>query len=284
MQTPTSAAPEPGPRAAGPPAPPSHPQAMVPRDCRSRRGRPPGRSGRFRCPAFPRPAGVRAVSAAAAREREDAGDGRGQGRGERRGPRSGGRSPAAGGDLGQPVRFRPECCASLRNQVDSLLDQRADLTAQAQRPALRRSPVGTPDSSSDPAPPRGSGSRRRHARERPGDRGRRGVDPGGRSARVECFRGNCASSRRPAPAPRRARATRSGSWWRSPCPPRRQGLRRRPHRPVGAPRATRPALPPASDYDCAGGSGNGPEYTGFVTVTGSDPYGLDTDGDGVGCE
>jgi len=45
-----------------------------------------------------------------------------------------------------------------------------------------------------------------------------------------------------------------------------------------------PCLPPASDYDCAGGSGDGPAYTGFVRVTGSDPYGLDADGDGVGCE
>ena len=45
-----------------------------------------------------------------------------------------------------------------------------------------------------------------------------------------------------------------------------------------------PCLPPASDYDCSGGSGDGPEYTGYVRVTGSDPYGLDADGDGVGCE
>jgi hypothetical protein len=45
-----------------------------------------------------------------------------------------------------------------------------------------------------------------------------------------------------------------------------------------------PCLPPASDYDCSGGSGDGPEYTGYVTVTGSDPYGLDADGDGAGCE
>ena len=45
-----------------------------------------------------------------------------------------------------------------------------------------------------------------------------------------------------------------------------------------------PCLPPASDYDCARGSGDGPAYTGFVRVTGSDPYGLDADGDGVGCE
>jgi hypothetical protein len=40
------------------------------------------------------------------------------------------------------------------------------------------------------------------------------------------------------------------------------------------------ALAPASDYDCAGGSGNGPKYTGPVRVTGSDPYDLDRDGDG----
>lgn len=42
--------------------------------------------------------------------------------------------------------------------------------------------------------------------------------------------------------------------------------------------------PSASDYDCEGGSGNGPYYTGEVTVVGEDHYGLDADGDGVGCE
>lgn len=45
-----------------------------------------------------------------------------------------------------------------------------------------------------------------------------------------------------------------------------------------------PCLPPASDYDCEGGSGNGPAYTGMVEVTGTDIYGLDADGDGIGCE
>ena len=46
-----------------------------------------------------------------------------------------------------------------------------------------------------------------------------------------------------------------------------------------------PCLTPASDYDCAGGSGDGPEYVyGVVAVTGSDPYGLDADNDGYGCE
>jgi resuscitation-promoting factor RpfB len=45
-----------------------------------------------------------------------------------------------------------------------------------------------------------------------------------------------------------------------------------------------PCLPPAYDYDCIGGSGDGPEYTGLVRVTGSDPYGLDADNDGYGCE
>lgn len=45
-----------------------------------------------------------------------------------------------------------------------------------------------------------------------------------------------------------------------------------------------PCLPPASDYDCIGGSGDGPKYTGYVTVTGSDPYGLDSDNDGAACE
>lgn len=40
----------------------------------------------------------------------------------------------------------------------------------------------------------------------------------------------------------------------------------------------------ASDYDCAGGSGNGPYYTGRVYVYGPDVFGLDRDGDGIGCE
>ena len=40
----------------------------------------------------------------------------------------------------------------------------------------------------------------------------------------------------------------------------------------------------ASDYDCDGGSGNGPKYTGSVRVVGDDPFGLDRDGDGIGCE
>jgi len=40
----------------------------------------------------------------------------------------------------------------------------------------------------------------------------------------------------------------------------------------------------ASDYDCAGGSGNGPYYTGKVRVIGPDVFGLDRDGDGWGCE
>ncbi len=43
-------------------------------------------------------------------------------------------------------------------------------------------------------------------------------------------------------------------------------------------------LPYSSDYDCAGGSGNGPSYTGVVFVIGPDDYGLDADHDGVGCE
>lgn len=44
-------------------------------------------------------------------------------------------------------------------------------------------------------------------------------------------------------------------------------------------------VPIASDVDCAGGGGNGPAYVkGPVTVIGKDIYGLDRDGDGVGCE
>ena len=42
--------------------------------------------------------------------------------------------------------------------------------------------------------------------------------------------------------------------------------------------------PYASDYDCAGGSGNGPKYTGPVRVVGPDDFDLDRDGDGFACE
>ena len=44
-------------------------------------------------------------------------------------------------------------------------------------------------------------------------------------------------------------------------------------------------LDPASyDYDCEGGSGDGPGYTGAVRVVGDDPFALDRDGDGWACE
>lgn len=39
-----------------------------------------------------------------------------------------------------------------------------------------------------------------------------------------------------------------------------------------------------SDYDCYGGEGNGPGYTGEVTVVGPDKYDLDNDDDGIGCD
>lgn len=43
--------------------------------------------------------------------------------------------------------------------------------------------------------------------------------------------------------------------------------------------------PNASDYDCAGGSGNGPKYVqGPIRVVGDDHYDLDSNGDGTACE
>ena len=61
-----------------------------------------------------------------------------------------------------------------------------------------------------------------------------------------------------------------------------------PQPPAPSPRDCQgysPCIPRGPDVDCAGGSGNGPRYVrGPVTVNGSDPYGLDSDGDGVGCE
>lgn len=44
-------------------------------------------------------------------------------------------------------------------------------------------------------------------------------------------------------------------------------------------------VPIASDVDCAGGGGNGPEYVkGPVRVIGTDIYDLDRDRDGIACE
>lgn len=67
---------------------------------------------------------------------------------------------------------------------------------------------------------------------------------------------------------------------------------RKPPATTSAPaRNCDPAYPDAclrdgiGDYDCAGGSGNGPNYVdGPITVRAPDPFGLDSDGDGVGCE
>ncbi len=43
--------------------------------------------------------------------------------------------------------------------------------------------------------------------------------------------------------------------------------------------------PNVSDYDCAGGSGNGPYYvSGPFRVVGTDHYRLDADHDGIACE
>ena len=73
-----------------------------------------------------------------------------------------------------------------------------------------------------------------------------------------------------------------------------------PPPPSTAPPAPPPTAPPQNchpsyegeclkvgigDYDCAGGSGNGPNYVeGTVRVVGPDEFDLDRDGDGLGCE
>jgi hypothetical protein len=42
--------------------------------------------------------------------------------------------------------------------------------------------------------------------------------------------------------------------------------------------------PYSPDYDCEGGSGDGPDYTGTVEVLGYDEFGLDSNNNGIGCE
>jgi hypothetical protein len=64
-----------------------------------------------------------------------------------------------------------------------------------------------------------------------------------------------------------------------------------PPPPTSPPRNCDPSYPDvclnpnAEDYDCAGGSGNGPLYVeGPISVRPPDPFDLDADDDGVGCE
>lgn len=96
-------------------------------------------------------------------------------------------------------------------------------------------------------------------------------------------------------AAKKARTAEKGAW--GACRAKLDSLRpfqtRKPLPPAPppAPRNCHPSYrgecldPSVSDYDCAGGSGNGPGYVyGTVRVVGSDPYGLDADGDGYGCE
>lgn len=70
------------------------------------------------------------------------------------------------------------------------------------------------------------------------------------------------------PSPPAARSVQSNAGNSSNCHPSYSGCLRRG----------------AGDYDCAGGGGNGPNYTGKVHVTGPDEFDLDRDGDGWGCE
>ena len=64
-----------------------------------------------------------------------------------------------------------------------------------------------------------------------------------------------------------------------------------PPSPTAPPRDCDPSYPDAcldpnaEDYDCAGGSGDGPKYVeGPIRVRPPDPFDLDRDGDGWGCE
>jgi endonuclease YncB( thermonuclease family) len=91
------------------------------------------------------------------------------------------------------------------------------------------------------------------------------------------------------PAEREARDGGLGLWGPKPTP-----------KPMATPTPKRTSRPQPSnchpsyagaclkmgigDYDCAGGSGNGPNYTGIVRVVGYDEFDLDRDGDGYGCE
>jgi endonuclease YncB( thermonuclease family) len=72
---------------------------------------------------------------------------------------------------------------------------------------------------------------------------------------------------------------------KSQCPPPPQPQPDSPAPPPPDCQGYSPCLTPGPDYDCEGGSGDGPRYVpGPVSVNGSDPYDLDRDGDGTGCD
>jgi micrococcal nuclease len=103
-------------------------------------------------------------------------------------------------------------------------------------------------------------------------------------------------------AQRSAEAAGLGLWGPEPTPKPTPKPTPRPTpkptpRPTPTPRPKPPAAdchpsyagvcltPGIGDYDCAGGSGNGPNYAyGPIRVVGPDEFDLDRDNDGIGCE
>jgi len=98
-----------------------------------------------------------------------------------------------------------------------------------------------------------------------------------------------------------ARSAGLGLWGTPPTPVPTPSPVPTPVPPPAAPQPIAPPIAPPSschpsytggclapgigDYDCAGGSGNGPNYiAGPITVVGYDEYELDRDGDGIACE
>ena len=70
-----------------------------------------------------------------------------------------------------------------------------------------------------------------------------------------------------------------------PLPPQGQDAGPASDAPIGCHDGYAPCIPDlGTDVDCRNGNGNGPRFTGPVTVIGPDEYELDRDGDGVACE
>lgn len=126
------------------------------------------------------------------------------------------------------------------------------------------------------------------------------VDPGPTPTQAESPQAAASPSPSPLPSPS---LSPSPSPSPSPIPPPAPSPQPSPPRATAAPRP--PAPPPqapapschpsysgvclkpdSEDYDCAGGSGNGPDYTTAKNfqVVGPDEYGLDSDHDGIACE
>jgi hypothetical protein len=198
---------------------------------------------------------------------------------EMSGPRVGYSSPAR--TRTRPVRVRPRSWKGWLAYAVVLLVILGAVTQDSDEPKQSTPTSQTIERTSGDAKSKADAEARQARRDARRDRARL------RKARAERRRAEAAARRERARA-RRARAEARQAREARLAAEAAAAEQAEPE-PEPAPASCHPSYDPcldpnASDYDCEGGSGDGPEYTGPVTVKGPDGYGLDSDGDGTGCE